>query len=133
MRQFEQSGFQRMEHAAYSLDLVPCDFFLWVYMRKQLKGRSFVEEEELLLLPSELMSEIPPDIFCRSLPIGIEGYGSAFAIHWHTPSSPATWRAASGAYFWSRINYFFKFSCRIGPTPSRLSSHSSSPGRAWSS
>jgi hypothetical protein len=64
-----------MEYAAYSPDLVPCDFFLFVYMRKQLKGRGFAEEEELLLLLSELMSEIPPDIFCRSWPTGIEGCG----------------------------------------------------------
>jgi hypothetical protein len=55
----EQSEFKRMEHPAYRLDLAACDFFLFGYMKEQLKGRSFAEEEELLSVLSEPMSDIP--------------------------------------------------------------------------
>jgi hypothetical protein len=55
----EQTGFKRKEDPAYRPDLAPCDFFLFGYMKEQLKGRSFAEEEELLSVLSELMSDIP--------------------------------------------------------------------------
>jgi hypothetical protein len=65
MGQLEQSGFKRIEYSAYSPNLSPCDFFFFGYMKKQLKGMSFVEEEELLSVLSEFMSEIPPDMILR--------------------------------------------------------------------
>jgi hypothetical protein len=37
-------------------------------MNEQLKGRSFVEEDELLSMLSELMSEIPPDEILHVFP-----------------------------------------------------------------
>jgi hypothetical protein len=43
----------------------PVDFFLFCHTKEHLKGRSFAEEEELLSVLSELMSEIPPDISLR--------------------------------------------------------------------
>jgi hypothetical protein len=52
-------------HPAYSQDLALCNFLLFVYMKEQLKGRSFTEEEGLSLVISELMSEIPPDMILR--------------------------------------------------------------------
>jgi histone-lysine N-methyltransferase SETMAR len=63
--QLEQPGFKRMEHPPYSPDLAPCDFFLLGHMKEQLKGRSFAEEEELSLVLSQCMSEIPPDMILR--------------------------------------------------------------------
>jgi hypothetical protein len=67
MGQLEQSGFKRMEHPTYSPDLAPWDLFGFSYMKEQLKGRSFAEEEELLSVLSELMSPIPLDFasLCR--------------------------------------------------------------------
>jgi hypothetical protein len=65
MGQLEQSGFNRMGHPADSPDLVPCDLFRFGYMKEQLKRRSFVEEEELLSVLSELMSQIAPDMILR--------------------------------------------------------------------
>jgi hypothetical protein len=62
MGQLEHSGFKRREHPAYSLDLTLCDSFLFGYMKEQLKGRSFAEEEELSSVLSELISEIPLDM-----------------------------------------------------------------------
>jgi hypothetical protein len=51
--------------SAHIPDLAPCDFFLFGYMKEQLKGGSFAEEEELLSVLSELMSAIPPDMILR--------------------------------------------------------------------
>jgi hypothetical protein len=65
MGQWEQPGFQRMGHPAYNPDLVPADFFLFHYVKEQLKERSFAEEEKRILVLSELMSEIPPDMILR--------------------------------------------------------------------
>jgi hypothetical protein len=65
MGQCEQPGFQKMEHPAYNPDLVPADFFLFHYVKGQLKEKSFVEEEELILVLSELLGEIPPDMILR--------------------------------------------------------------------
>jgi hypothetical protein len=47
MGQLEQSWVKRMGHPPYSTDLATCDFFLFGYMKEQLKGRSFAEEKEL--------------------------------------------------------------------------------------
>jgi hypothetical protein len=65
MGQLEQSGLKRMEHSPSRPDLAPSNFFLFCYMKEQLKGRSFLEEEELLSVLSELMSEVPPDMILQ--------------------------------------------------------------------
>jgi hypothetical protein len=65
MEQLGHSGSKRMEHPTYSPDLSPCDFFHSHYMKEQLKGRSFAEEEELASALSELMSKSPPDMILR--------------------------------------------------------------------
>jgi hypothetical protein len=67
MEQLEHSGFKGMERPACSPDLVPYDFFLFGYMKEQLKERSFVEEEAFLSVLSELMSGIPPNVIFRVL------------------------------------------------------------------
>jgi transposase len=58
MGQLEQSGLNRMGRPPCSPDLAPCDFFLFGYMKEQLRGRSFTEEEEFLSMLSVLTSEI---------------------------------------------------------------------------
>jgi hypothetical protein len=54
-----------MEHPAHNQDLIPCDFFLFGYMKEQLKITNFAEEEELISALSELVSEISPDMVLR--------------------------------------------------------------------
>jgi hypothetical protein len=60
--QLKQSWFKRTEHPAYSLDPAPYDIFLFSHMKEQVKGWSIAEEQELLSVLSEVMSEIPPDM-----------------------------------------------------------------------
>jgi hypothetical protein len=40
-------GFVRLVHPPYSLDLAPCDFFLWGYLREQLMESAYSTPEEL--------------------------------------------------------------------------------------
>jgi hypothetical protein len=61
-RQLESSEFKRMEH------LAACDFFLFGYMKGQLKRRSFAEEEELLSVLYKFINEIPPDVILQVFP-----------------------------------------------------------------
>jgi hypothetical protein len=63
--QLEQSGIKRMKNPGNIQDLIACGFFLFGYMKGQLKGRRFLEKEELFLVLSEFMSEIPPDMIVR--------------------------------------------------------------------
>jgi hypothetical protein len=67
-----------MENLSYSPEVSQCDFFLFGFVKEQLKRRSFTEEEALLSVLSKLMSGIPPVMILRSLPTGIEGYGFVF-------------------------------------------------------
>jgi hypothetical protein len=54
-----------MNRPAYSPDLARCNFSFSGYMKEQLKERSFADEEEVLPVPSGLISEIPPDMSLR--------------------------------------------------------------------
>jgi hypothetical protein len=45
MAQLEQSAFKKTKHPPDSLDLAPCDFFLFGYMKEQLKERTRAEEK----------------------------------------------------------------------------------------
>jgi hypothetical protein len=54
-----------MQQPPYSEDLAACDFFLFHYMKEQLKGGIVAEEQELLSVRSQLMSETPPDMILR--------------------------------------------------------------------
>jgi hypothetical protein len=56
-----------MWYPPYRSDLDPCGFFRFDYLKEQLKTRSYAEEEEVLSVLSELMSEIPPDMISRAL------------------------------------------------------------------
>jgi hypothetical protein len=56
-----------MEHPPYSPDFAPSGFFVFGCMKEQLNGKSFAEEEELLLVHSQHMNEIPPDMILRVL------------------------------------------------------------------
>jgi hypothetical protein len=98
MGQLELSEFKRMQNPVYGPDLAPCNSFLFRYMKEQLKGRSFAEEEQLLSVLSERMSEIPPDMILRlfadwnrrlplCLPIDGEYVEQGFDLLWFVTGS----------------------------------------------
>ncbi len=40
-------GFERLNHSAYSSDLIPSDFYLFRLLKKHLRGRRFRDDNEL--------------------------------------------------------------------------------------
>ena len=44
---FRGNGSSTIQHPAYSLDLAPCDFALFPYVKLRMKGRHFLSDEEV--------------------------------------------------------------------------------------
>ncbi len=58
--QFEQrTGIERVPHPPYSPDLAPCDFFLFPYLKKQLRGRQFQDLLTLTEAVDQIIGSIP--------------------------------------------------------------------------
>ena len=47
MRVLEESGFDLLDHPPYSPDLAPSDFYLFRHMKRHLRGKQFVDAEDL--------------------------------------------------------------------------------------
>jgi histone-lysine N-methyltransferase SETMAR len=52
-------GFQRLDHPPYSPDLVPLDYHLFPGLKKELKGRHFSSDEEVIAA-AETRLDPPP-------------------------------------------------------------------------
>ena len=55
------SSITLLEHPAYSPDLAPCDFGLFLYMKKQMKGRKFSANTELLRAWGKVYASAPDE------------------------------------------------------------------------
>ena len=44
----EQNGYELIAHSAYSPDLAPSDFFLFPNLKKDIRGRNFRSDEEVV-------------------------------------------------------------------------------------
>jgi hypothetical protein len=53
---------ERMEHLPYSLDLAPCDFFLFGYIKGKLMGKQEETFEDLVSEVRNIIEGIRPDI-----------------------------------------------------------------------
>ena len=42
-----ECGFQEMNHPLYSPDLAPCDYFLFIHLKKHLRGRRFSSDTDI--------------------------------------------------------------------------------------
>jgi len=61
----EDKGIRRLIHPPYSPDLAPCDFFLFGYLKKQLEGRKFQNEHDLLNEVKRILMTICSDVLLR--------------------------------------------------------------------
>lgn len=52
-------GWNILKHPPYSLDLAPCDFFLFPYLKRQLRGRNYRNQETLLEAIEQELGYIP--------------------------------------------------------------------------
>jgi transposase len=59
---FEENGLERAPHPPYSPDLAPCDFYLFGYIKGQLRGQSFDDGESLLRAIEAIFQSIPRHI-----------------------------------------------------------------------
>ncbi len=52
-------GWNILKHPPYSPDLMPCDFFLFPYLKRRLRGRDYQNQETLLQAIEEELGYIP--------------------------------------------------------------------------
>jgi hypothetical protein len=55
----EEYGFIRASQPPYSPDLAPCDFFLFGYLKLQLEGKTFFDEDSVKEEVRRILMEIP--------------------------------------------------------------------------
>jgi len=48
LKKLDYMGFQCLDHPPYSLDLAPSDYYLFPGLKKQLKGRHFLSDAEII-------------------------------------------------------------------------------------
>ncbi len=59
----DRTGIERVPHPAYSPDLAPCDFFLFPFLKRQLRGKRFRTVLELTTFVDELIGNIPSNVW----------------------------------------------------------------------
>ena len=57
----EQNGYELIPHSAYSPDLAPSDFFPLPNLKKDIRGRHFRSDEEVVMAVEEWVSGKDPD------------------------------------------------------------------------
>ena len=60
---FPQNGMTPVPHPPYSPDVAPSDFFLFLYMKKVLKGKCFADVEKVKQKMAEALKGIKIDEF----------------------------------------------------------------------
>jgi histone-lysine N-methyltransferase SETMAR len=64
LQKIEEYGFIRMPQPPYPPDLAPCDFFLFGYLKSQLEGKIFFDENSLKTEVERILREIPITLLC---------------------------------------------------------------------
>jgi histone-lysine N-methyltransferase SETMAR len=59
LQKIEEYGFVRVPQPPYSPDLAPCDFFLFGYLKLQMEGKTFMNENSLKTEVERILREIP--------------------------------------------------------------------------
>ena len=56
--EIKELGFKRAPHPPYSPDIAPSDFFLFGYVKEQLKGKSFRDGDKLFQMISKIINSV---------------------------------------------------------------------------
>ena len=64
----ERNGYELIPHPAYSLDLAPSDYFLFPNLKKDIRGRHFWSNEEVVAPVEEWVRDTDPGFFSSRLP-----------------------------------------------------------------
>lgn len=62
-----EHGFQQLPHPPYSPDLAPSDFFLFRHLKKALRGRRFLDDEEVHTAAEQWFQDQPEMFYSGSL------------------------------------------------------------------
>lgn len=60
-------GFQQLPHPPYSLDLAPSDYYLFGHLKKALRGRRFLSDEELKGATKQWFLGQSQEFFCQGI------------------------------------------------------------------
>ena len=63
----ERKGYELIPHPAYSPDLAPCDLFLFPNLKKDIRGRHYRFDEEVVTAVEEWVNGKDPDFFSSGL------------------------------------------------------------------
>jgi hypothetical protein len=63
IQKIEELGFILVPQRPYSLDLAPCDFFLFDYLKQHLEGKHFTREDEVIAAVMQVFDKIPLQTF----------------------------------------------------------------------
>ena len=63
----ERNGYELIPHPAYSPDLAPSDYFLFPNLKKDIRGRHFRSNEEVMSAVEEWVRDKDPDFFSSGL------------------------------------------------------------------
>ena len=63
----EQNGYELIPQPAYSLDLAPSDYFLFLNLKKDIRGRHFRSNEEVMAAAEEWVGDKDPGLFSSGL------------------------------------------------------------------
>jgi hypothetical protein len=64
LQKIEEHGFIRVPQPLNSPDLAPCDFFLFGYLKSQLEGKRFFDQNSLKMEVERILREIPRTLLC---------------------------------------------------------------------
>jgi transposase len=67
IEKIEQLGFILVPQPPYSPDLIPCDFFLFGYLKQHLEGRHFTRKDQENAAAREVSDKIPFQTFQNTL------------------------------------------------------------------
>ena len=67
MDALELNGYELIPHPAYSPDLAPSDFFLFPNLKKDIRGRHFRSDEEVVAEVEDWFYGKDPDFFTSEL------------------------------------------------------------------
>ena len=63
----ERNGYELIPHPAYSPDLAPSDYFLFPNLKKDIRGRHFRSNEEVVVAAEEWVRDKDPGFFSSGL------------------------------------------------------------------
>jgi hypothetical protein len=72
LQKTEELGFTRLTQPLYSLDLAPCNLFLFGYLKKELHGKNFRSQNGVISMVRAILTKIPIQMLSRVIDEWIE-------------------------------------------------------------